>query len=76
MIRIENVAQKEMLTQLADRYRVGVQSAFEQIYQAMYNDMYYYALKNVKNRETAMDVVQTSFMVVFESTGALKDIHN
>ena len=49
------------------------ESAFYSIYESTQRDMYYIALKYMKNEEDAMDVLQDSYIKAWQSLATLKD---
>lgn len=51
----------------------GNENAFSQLYESTQHDMYYIALKYMKNEEDAMDVIQDSYIKAWKSLGTLQD---
>lgn len=51
----------------------GNESAFSALYESTQRDMYYIALKYMKNEEDAMDVLQDSYIKAWQSLVTLKD---
>ena len=51
----------------------GNESAFSALYESTQRDMYYIALKYMKNEEDAMDVLQDSYIKAWQSLATLKD---
>lgn len=51
----------------------GNESAFSALYESTQRDMYYIALKYMKNEEDAMDVLQDSYIKAWQSLASLKD---
>ena len=51
----------------------GNESAFSVLYESTQRDMYYIALKYMKNEEDAMDVLQDSYIKAWQSLATLKD---
>lgn len=51
----------------------GNEKAFSALYKATQRDMYYIALKYMKNEEDAMDVLQDSYIKAWQSLTSLKD---
>ena len=49
------------------------ESAFSALYESTQRDMYYIALKYMKNEEDAMDVLQDSYIKAWQSLATLKD---
>lgn len=51
----------------------GNESVFSALYESTQRDMYYIALKYMKNEEDAMDVLQDSYIKAWQSLATLKD---
>lgn len=51
----------------------GNENAFSQLYESTQHDMYYIALKYMRNEEDAMDVIQDSYIKAWKSLGTLQD---
>lgn len=51
----------------------GNEKAFSALYESTQRDMYYIALKYMKNEEDAMDVLQDSYIKAWQSLASLKD---
>ena len=51
----------------------GNESAFSALYESTQRDMYYIALKYMKNEEDAMDVLQDSYIKAWQSLATLKE---
>lgn len=54
----------------------GDGSGFAWLYEATQHDMYYIALKYMKNEDDAMDVLQDSYMKAWQSLASLKEPEN
>ena len=54
----------------------GDESAFAQLYESTQHDMYYIALKYMKNEDDAMDVVQDSYIKAWRYLGTIRDPEN
>ncbi len=51
----------------------GEESAFTDIYDTFYNDVYYHILKTIKDPELAADLTQDTFMEILETIGKLEE---
>ncbi len=51
----------------------GKESAFTQLYESTQRDMYYIALKYMKDEDAAMDVLQDSYLKAWQSLASLKE---
>lgn len=54
----------------------GDGQGFAWLYEATQHDMYYIALKYMKNEDDAMDVLQDSYMKAWQSLASLKEPEN
>ena len=59
------------ITALVERARKGDKTASAELYEKMYDKLYFFAYKNVHNKEDAEDIVQEAFVKALES---LKDL--
>ena len=59
------------LAALVERTRKGDKAASAELYEKMYDKLYFFALKNVRSKEDAEDIVQEAFMKALESLGEL-----
>lgn len=59
------------ITALVERARKGDKTASAELYEKMYDKLYFFALKNVRSKEDAEDIVQEAFMKALESLGEL-----
>jgi RNA polymerase sigma factor, sigma-70 family len=67
------MSEREELIVLADRLKKGEDEVFNQIYQMLYNEIYHLALRYTKNHEDALDVLQNTFLAVYNGIGKLED---
>jgi len=51
----------------------GKESAFTQLYESTQRDMYYIALKYMKDEDAAMDVLQDAYLKAWQSLATLKE---
>ena len=65
--------EKEKLISLVTKAQSGDNGAMEQLFSAFYNDVYYFALKTVKDSDTACDITQEAFLEVIRTIGELKE---
>lgn len=59
-------------TAYIQRLKDGDKAAFRKIYEFYKDSIYYFALKIVKNRADAEEILQETFTVVYQSIGTLK----
>lgn len=59
------------LAALVERTRKGDKAASTELYEKMYAKLYFFAYKNVHNKEDAEDIVQEAFMKALESLDKL-----
>lgn len=59
------------LAALVERTRKGDKAASTELYEKMYAKLYFFAYKNVHNKEDAEDIVQEAFV---RATESLKDL--
>lgn len=64
--------EQERLIRLVTAAQGGDSEAMNELFNACYNDVYYFALKTVKNEEIACDITQETFVVVITSLKELK----
>ncbi len=57
-----------------DKARKGDADAFAELYSAVYKDMYYIALCNLRNQDDAADAVSDAVLDAFKGIGKLKSI--
>lgn len=65
--------EKEKLISLVTSAQKGDSEALNNLFNEFYNDLYYFALKTVKNEETALDVTQEAFVEIINTLGNLKE---
>lgn len=68
--------EKEKLTQLVKALQNGSEDAVTGLYNGCYNDIYYYILKTLDNRndpELAADLTQDTFIEIIQTIGKLQD---
>lgn len=65
--------EKEQLIQLVIKAKAGDQTAMDGLFTAYYNDIYYFALKTLKDQDLACDITQETFLTVIQSIGGLKE---
>ena len=59
------------ITALVERARKGDKTASAELYEKMYDKLYFFALKNVRSKDDAEDIVQEAFMKALESLSEL-----
>ncbi len=65
--------EKEKLVSLVTAAKEGGNDAMNELFNAFYNDIYYFALKTIKDDELALDITQESFVEIINSLGNLKE---
>jgi RNA polymerase sigma factor (sigma-70 family) len=65
--------EKELLIQLVTDAQSGDAAAAEKLFAAFYNDVYYFALKTVKDSDLACDITQETFLEIIRTIGNLKE---
>lgn len=65
--------ENEKLISLVCSVQNGENDAMTELYDAFYNDIYYYILKTVNNSELASDLTQDAFIEIFQTIGSLKE---
>jgi RNA polymerase sigma factor (sigma-70 family) len=65
--------QKEMLIRLVTGAQKGDSTAMDQLFSAFYNDVYYFALKTVKDSDIACDITQETFLEIIRTIGNLQE---
>lgn len=66
-------ADKEKLLSLVAKAQSGDQAALNEIFEATYNDVYYFALKTVKDADKACDITQETFVTIFKNIHTLQE---
>ncbi len=64
---------KENLAILVAKAQQGDQNALNDLFNETYSEIYYHALKTVKNQDIAADVTQDTFAEIIKSIGSLKE---
>ncbi len=65
--------EKEQLVSLVSKAQNGDNDALNTLFNEYYNDLYYFALKTVKDEETALDVTQEAFVEIINTLSNLKE---
>ena len=65
--------EKEQLIRLVTRAQKGDSAAMNALFAAFYNDVYYFALKTVKDADTACDITQEAFLEIIRTVGDLHE---
>ncbi len=65
--------EKEKLVSLVTAAKVGNNDAMNELFNAFYNDLYYFALKTVKDDELALDITQEAFVEIINTLCNLKE---
>ena len=65
--------QKENLSSLVAKAQAGDNQALNDLFTETYNDVYYFALKTIKDESLAADVTQETFVTVFQNISTLND---
>ena len=65
--------EKEKLVQTVKLAQKGDSDALNELFNAFYNDVYYFALKNVKDEDLACDITQETFVEIIDTLGKLKE---
>lgn len=65
--------EKEKLVQTVKLAQEGNSDALNELFNAFYNDVYYFALKNVKDEDLACDITQEAFVEIINTLGSLKE---
>lgn len=63
----------KVLYDLVDKARSGDRGALDALFTETYNDVYYFALKTVKNEDIAADITQDSFVTIFKTISSLQE---
>lgn len=64
---------KEKLLLIVDKAKQGDNNSFNSLFTETYNDVYYFALKTVKDETIAADVTQETFVTIFQNINTLND---
>ena len=65
--------EREQLVSLVSKAQAGDQAALNDLFNSFYNDVYYFALKTVKDEDLAMDITQEAFVEIINTLGSLKE---
>ncbi len=65
--------EKEKLVGLVTKAQQGDNNAMNELFNAFYNDLYYFALKTVKEEDLALDVTQEAFVEIINTIGKLEE---
>lgn len=65
--------EKEKLIALVTAAQGGDGDAMNELFEAFYDDVHYFALKTLKNDELAMEICQETFLEVIETLGNLRE---
>ncbi len=65
--------EKDKLVGLVTKAQQGDNDAMNELFNAFYNDLYYFALKTVKEEDLALDVTQESFVEIINTIGKLEE---
>lgn len=65
--------ERENLIALVTAAQQGKEEALNELFNTYYNDVYYFALKTVKDEEAACDVTQETFVEIINTLGNLQE---
>lgn len=65
--------EKNKLLELVNSAQQGDSSAMDSLFEAFYNDVYYFALKTVKDSELACDITQETFLEIIRTIDKLNE---
>lgn len=65
--------EREQLIHLVTAAQSGDGEALNELFNAFYNDVYYFALKTVKDDDLACDITQETFVEIINTIGDLKE---
>ena len=65
--------ERDLLISLVTGAQKGDSTAMDELFAAFYNDVYYFALKTVKDSHTACDITQETFLEIINTIGNLKE---
>jgi len=65
--------EKQRMIELVTKAQSGDQNALNDLFNESYNDVYYFALKTVKDEDLACDITQETFMEIIKSLHTLKE---
>ena len=64
---------KDKYVGLVSAAQAGDKEAIDQLFNTFYGDVYYFALKTVKDDEVAQDITQETFVEIINTIGDLKE---
>ena len=65
--------ERNMLIDLVTRAQKGDSTAMDELFSAFYNDVYYFALKTLKDSDTACDITQETFLEIISTIDQLQE---
>ncbi len=65
--------EKEQLIKLVTKVQQGDNNAMNELFNAFYNDLYYFALKTVKDDDLALDITQEAFVEIINTINKLEE---
>lgn len=65
--------ERDLLISLVTKAQKGDSTAMDELFATFYNDVYYFALKTVKDSDTACDITQETFLEIINTIGNLKE---
>ena len=65
--------ERDKLISLVTKAQQGDQDALNDLFNAFYNDVYYFALKTVKDDQIACDITQEAFVEIINTLGNLQE---
>ena len=65
--------ERDLLISLVTKAQKGDSTAMDELFANFYNDVYYFALKTVKDSDTACDITQETFLEIINTIGNLKE---
>ncbi|MBQ2755678.1 MAG: RNA polymerase sigma factor [Oscillospiraceae bacterium] len=65
--------EKELLLQLVTKAQKGDSAAFDELFTVFYNDVYYFALKTLKDPDLACDITQETFLEIIKTLPNLRE---
>lgn len=65
--------EKDKLVGLVIKAQNGDNDAMSELFNAFYNDFYYFALKTVKDEDLALDITQEAFVEIINTIGKLEE---
>ena len=69
----KQLMERETLIDLVTRAQNADGEAMETLFSALYNDVYYFAKKTVKDVDIACDITQETFLEIFNTIGTLQE---